>query len=59
MNASLEAELPLLPCCRAAAEVKNVFDAQVEDVDGYPLPGRAFYLGIKAQLGGTRTEKKE
>jgi len=33
-------------------------DARVEDVDGYPLPGRAFYVGLKAQLGGTGTEGK-
>jgi len=65
VNASVEAELPFARFCRATAEVKNVFGAQVEDVDGYPLPGRAFYVGLKAQLGGgagaqgSGTEKTE
>ncbi|HVE87640.1 MAG TPA: TonB-dependent receptor, partial [Myxococcales bacterium] len=51
VNASVEAELPFARFCRAAVEVKNAFDARVEDVDGYPLPGRAFFVGLKAQLG--------
>jgi iron complex outermembrane receptor protein len=52
VNASVELELPFARFCRATAEVKNALDARVEDVDGYPLPGRAFYVGLKAQLGG-------
>jgi iron complex outermembrane receptor protein len=51
VNASVEVQLPFAPACRAALEVKNAFDARVQDVDGYPLPGRAFFLGLKAQLG--------
>ncbi len=29
------------------AHVQNVFDAAVADVDGYPLPGRTFYMTLK------------
>ncbi|HYV47302.1 MAG TPA: TonB-dependent receptor [Myxococcaceae bacterium] len=58
VNASVEVELPFARSCRATVEMKNALDAQVEDVDGYPLPGRAFYVGLKAQLGGTGTEGK-
>ena len=50
VNASLDAELPFVPGCRAAIELKNALDARAEDVDGYPLPGRALYVSLKAQL---------
>ena len=32
------------------AECRNLSDQQVEDYAGYPLPGRAFYLGLRARL---------
>jgi iron complex outermembrane receptor protein len=32
------------------AECRNLSDQQVEDYAGYPLPGRAFYLGLRAQV---------
>jgi iron complex outermembrane receptor protein len=28
-------------------EMKNAFDVQTQDVDAYPLPGRAFYLTLR------------
>jgi len=31
------------------AECRNLSDQQVEDYAGYPLPGRAFYLGLRAR----------
>ena len=33
------------------AHVQNVFDAAVADVDGYPLPGRTFYVTLKFAVG--------
>lgn len=35
-----------LPQLRLTAEVKNALDAQLSDLDGYPLPGRALYLSL-------------
>ena len=32
------------------AECRNLSDQQVEDFAGYPLPGRAFYLGLRARV---------
>ncbi|MCK4409514.1 MAG: TonB-dependent receptor, partial [Candidatus Eisenbacteria sp.] len=33
------------------AHVQNVFDAAVADVEGYPLPGRTFYVTLKFAAG--------
>ncbi|MCK4511614.1 TonB-dependent receptor, partial [bacterium] len=33
------------------AQVQNVFDAAVADVEGYPLPGRTFYVTLKFATG--------
>lgn len=34
----------------ASFELKNALDVQAQDVDGYPLPGRAAYLTLAAAL---------
>ncbi|MFC1514324.1 TonB-dependent receptor plug domain-containing protein [Candidatus Omnitrophota bacterium] len=31
-------------------EIKNIFDRHYEEQQGYPLPGRAFYGGVKIEL---------
>jgi iron complex outermembrane receptor protein len=47
------ARVPLV----ATFEVRNVSDNQVEDVAGYPLPGRAFFVTVRwAWQGGAATE---
>ncbi|HYH95962.1 TonB-dependent receptor [Hyalangium sp.] len=33
-------------------ELKNVFDAQAVDLDGYPLPGRSAYVTLAVAFGG-------
>jgi iron complex outermembrane receptor protein len=35
------------------AQVQNVFDAAVADVEGYPLPGRTFYVTLKFAVGSS------
>ncbi len=35
-----------------SVELKNLFDAHAEDLDGYPLPGRSAYVTLTAALGG-------
>jgi vitamin B12 transporter len=35
-----------------SVELKNVFDAHAEDLDGYPLPGRSAYVTLTASFGG-------
>jgi vitamin B12 transporter len=52
VNAGLTSRLPwptggLL----ASVDVKNLLDVAAQDLDGYPLPGRAFYLTLSAALG--------
>jgi iron complex outermembrane receptor protein len=36
-----------------SVELKNVFDAHAEDLDGYPLPGRSAYVTLTAAFGGS------
>jgi iron complex outermembrane receptor protein len=57
VHASVEAALPFARAVRLTAQVKNVFDVQAHDVDGYPLPGRAFYAGVRAELGDRSPER--
>jgi iron complex outermembrane receptor protein len=35
-----------------SVELKNLFDAHAEDLDGYPLPGRSAYVTLAVALGG-------
>jgi vitamin B12 transporter len=34
-------------------QVKNLFDVQGQDLDGYPLPGRAAFVTLALSLGET------
>lgn len=36
-----------------SVELKNVFDAHAEDLNGYPLPGRSAYVTLTAAFGGS------
>jgi vitamin B12 transporter len=36
-----------------SVELKNLFDAHAEDLDGYPLPGRSAYVTLAVALGGS------
>ncbi|HEX8703338.1 MAG TPA: TonB-dependent receptor [Myxococcaceae bacterium] len=35
-----------------SGELKNLFDAHAEDLDGYPLPGRSAYVTLAVAWGG-------
>jgi len=37
----------------ATAQLSNVFNVQGQDLDGYPLPGRAVFATLALTLGGT------
>jgi len=41
-----------------SVELKNVFDAHAEDLDGYPLPGRSAYVTLTAAFGGPSPSKR-
>ena len=43
--------LPRSPRLSAAVQVTNLFDVQGQDLDGYPLPGRAVYATLSLALG--------
>jgi vitamin B12 transporter len=42
------------PRLTASLQVKNLFDVQGQDLDGYPLPGRSFFVTLALSLGETR-----
>jgi len=35
-----------------SAEVSNVTDERIVDIEGYPLPGRTFFVTLLVQTGG-------
>ncbi len=41
------------PRLTASVQVKNLFDVQGQDLDGYPLPGRAAFVTLALSLGET------
>lgn len=55
LGVGLTAALPVVPL-RLTAEMKNVLDVQTQDLDGYPLPGRAVMLGLGADLEWPRVK---
>ena len=42
----------LTPAFTLALTLKNLFDAEAEDFDGYPLPGRSVYATLALAFGG-------
>jgi vitamin B12 transporter len=46
VGAGVSSELWRVPKVVLAVQLKNAFDAQAEDFDGYPLPGRAIYATL-------------
>jgi vitamin B12 transporter len=52
VHAGLSSTLGHSPELTFSLELKNVFDARAEDLDGYPLPGRSAYLTLTAVFGG-------
>ena len=46
VNAGITGEIWRAPHVSAALELKNAFDTQAQDFDGYPLPGRAIYVTL-------------
>jgi vitamin B12 transporter len=53
LHAGLSSTLGQRPEWTVSLELKNLLDAQAEDLDGYPLPGRAAYLTVAVLLGGS------
>ncbi len=43
----------------ASVQVSNIFNVQGQDLDGYPLPGRAVYGTLAFALGGTGTKHQQ
>ena len=41
------------PRFTASVQVNNIFDVQGQDLDGYPLPGRAVFATLALAFGGT------
>ena len=41
-----------------ASPGRGVFDAQSEDLDGYPLPGRSAYVTLTAAFGGSSPRQR-
>jgi iron complex outermembrane receptor protein len=52
VHAGLSSTIGRAPELTLSVELKNVFDARAEDLDGYPLPGRSAYLTLAASFGG-------
>jgi iron complex outermembrane receptor protein len=52
VHAGLSSTFGRAPELTLSVELKNVFDARAEDLDGYPLPGRSAYLTLAASFGG-------
>jgi vitamin B12 transporter len=52
VHAGVSSTLGRTPELTLSAELKNVFDAHAEDLDGYPLPGRSAYVTLAVALGG-------
>lgn len=46
VNAGVTGELFSAPEVSASLELKNLFDVQAQDLDGYPLPGRAVFVTV-------------
>jgi vitamin B12 transporter len=51
-HAGLSSTFGRTPEWTVSLELKNLLDAQAEDLDGYPLPGRAAYVTVAAAFGG-------
>ncbi|MDY7227563.1 TonB-dependent receptor plug domain-containing protein [Hyalangium rubrum] len=52
VHAGLSSSFGRAPELTLSVELKNVFDAHAEDLDGYPLPGRSAYVTLAAAFGG-------
>jgi len=53
LHAGLSSTFGRTPELTVSLELKNLLDAQAEDLDGYPLPGRAAYVTVAASFGGS------
>lgn len=51
VNAGVTSRVWRKPELRLSFDVKNVLDVQSQDFDGYPLPGRAFFVSVSFSLG--------
>ncbi|MBX7097977.1 MAG: TonB-dependent receptor [Myxococcaceae bacterium] len=50
VTVGLGSKLPLAWPVTVSAEVRNLLDVQTMDLDGYPLPGRGFFLSLGVAL---------
>jgi vitamin B12 transporter len=51
VGAGVSSELWRAPKVVVAVQLKNAFNAQAQDFDGYPLPGRAIYATLSVSWG--------
>ncbi|MDC0710759.1 TonB-dependent receptor [Stigmatella sp. ncwal1] len=52
LHAGLSSTFGRFPELTVSLELKNLLDAQAEDLDGYPLPGRFAAVTVAASFGG-------
>lgn len=57
VNVGVTSVLMHSPELALSAELKNVFDTQASDLDGYPLPGRAAYVSLTIGFEGRESGK--
>ncbi|MFL5319879.1 MAG: TonB-dependent receptor plug domain-containing protein, partial [Myxococcaceae bacterium] len=57
VNAGVSSVVHQSPEVTVSGELKNVFDQQAADLDGYPLPGRAAYVTLSVAMDGRESGK--
>ncbi len=59
VHAGLSSTFGRTPELTLSVELKNLFDAHAEDLDGYPLPGRSAYVTLAASFGGSSSSSPQ
>jgi vitamin B12 transporter len=50
VTVGVQSRLHQAPDIQVSAEMKNALNTQASDLDGYPLPGRAFFLTLSVSM---------
>jgi iron complex outermembrane receptor protein len=59
IHAGVSSSFGRAPELTLSVELKNVFDAHAEDLDGYPLPGRSAFVTLAAAFGGSSSSSPQ
>lgn len=59
VHAGVSSTFGRTPELTLSLELKNVFDARAEDLDGYPLPGRSAFVTLAVALGGSPKQRMD